>query len=171
MMTKYIRNEEHYSKVLKSLTDVKRELWIATSDIKDIYMRDGIPLLGKLAELIERGVCVRLIHAKEPGVNFRNDFDRYPILATMLERLLCPRVHFKLMIFDLSVAYIGSANLTGAGLGAKSPNRRNFDAGILTSNSALVHSAINQFDSLWMGAACVNCGRKRYCSDGVDSVV
>jgi len=52
MMTKYIRNEEHYSKVLKSLTDVKRELWIATSDIKDIYMRDGIPLLGKLAELL-----------------------------------------------------------------------------------------------------------------------
>ena len=75
MMMEYIRNEEHYSKVLKSLTDVKRELWIATSDIKDIYMRDGIPLLGKLAELIERGVCVRLIHAKEPGVNFRNDFD------------------------------------------------------------------------------------------------
>lgn len=167
MMTEYIRNEEHYSKVLKSLTDVKRELWIATSDIKDIYMRDGIPLLGKMAELIERGVCVRLIHAKEPGVNFRNDFDRYPILATMLERLLCPRVHFKLMIFDLSVAYIGSANLTGAGLGAKSPNRRNFEAGILTSNSVLVHSAINQFDSLWMGAACMNCGRKRYCSDGV----
>ena len=65
-----------------------------------------------VAELLKRGVDVMLIHAKEPGPNFREDFARFPILFTKLRRVLCPRVHFKILIFDTSVVYIGSANLT-----------------------------------------------------------
>ena len=34
--------------------------------------------LGLLADLIKKGKEVRLIHAQEPGPNFREDFDRYP---------------------------------------------------------------------------------------------
>ena len=41
-------------------------------------------------------------------------------------------VHFKLIIIDSTIAYVGSANLTGAGMGMKSPKKRNFEAGILT---------------------------------------
>lgn len=110
---------------------------------------------------------VRLIHAKEPGTAFREDFDRFPILATALERVLCPRVHFKLIIMDLKCAYIGSANLTGAGIGMKSEHRRNFEAGILTTAPALVTAAIEQFDSVWMGRHCPRCGRKKFCADGI----
>ena len=94
---------------------VKRSLWIGTADIKDLYVEER-PFLGLLADLIKKGKEVRLIHAKEPGLNFREDFDHYPILFTGLERALCPRVHFKIIIFDLHTAYIGSANLTGAGM-------------------------------------------------------
>ena len=79
-----------------------------------------------LSDLIERGVEIRLIHAKEPGPNFRQDFDKYPTLIEGLERALCPRVHFKIIIFDMKIAYVGSANLTGAGLGMKGENTRNF---------------------------------------------
>ena len=64
---------------------------------------------GCVADLIKKGREVRLIHPKEPGPNFREDFDRYPVLFTGLERVLCPRVHFKIIIFDLKLAYIGSA--------------------------------------------------------------
>lgn len=49
--------------------------------------RDGQmekPFLGVLSDLIGKGVEVRLIHAKEPGPNFREDFDRYPRMVTML---------------------------------------------------------------------------------------
>lgn len=49
--------------------------------------RDGQmekPFLGVLSDLRGKGVEVRLIHAKEPGPNFREDFDRYPRMATML---------------------------------------------------------------------------------------
>ena len=81
--------------------------------------------------------------------------------------MLCPRVHFKIIIFDHSLAYVGSANLTGAGLGMKSVRTRNFEAGILTDEPALVEAAINQFDSVWAGFRCKNCGRKQYCADPV----
>ena len=170
IFTKYIQNEEHYSEVISRIMSVRNNLWIGTADIKDVYVKqDGetIPLLGQLAALLKRGVGVRLIHAKEPGPNFREDFDRFPILVTDLERLKCPRVHFKMMIFDLETAYIGSANLTGAGIGMKSSLRRNFEAGILTNDPALVEPAIEQFDTLWMGSHCKKCGRQEFCGDRI----
>lgn len=110
---------------------------------------------------------VRLIHAKEPGPAFREDFDRYPVLRTQLERLLCPRVHFKTLIFDMKTAYVGSANLTGAGIGMKSSARRNFEAGILTDETSLVEAAVEQFDRVWRGAYCKDCGRKKFCLDPI----
>jgi len=166
----YIINSAHYTDVIEKVHQVRRLLWIGTADIKDLYIRDGLhaePFLKLLATLIKRGVEVRLIHAKEPGPNFREDFDKFPILAQRLERVLCPRVHFKLMIFDLETAYIGSANLTGAGMGMKGEHMRNFEAGILTTEQALLESAINQFDEVWMGKFCKKCGRKTYCSDRI----
>ena len=168
--TKYIQNEEHYSEVIARIAKVRETLWIGTADIKDVYVKqdgESMPLLGQLAALLKRGVGVRLIHAKEPGPNFREDFDRFKILATDLERVMCPRVHFKMMIFDLETAYIGSANLTGAGIGMKSSLRRNFEAGILTNDPALVQPAIEQFDTLWMGSHCKNCGRQEFCGDRI----
>ena len=165
-MIQYIANGEHFKEVIERIPKVKKQLWIGTADIKDLYVEDK-PLLGILANLISRGKEIRLIHAKEPGPNFREDFDKYPLLATGLERVLCPRVHFKIIIFDLKLVYIGSANLTGAGLGMKSPHNRNFEAGILSDDPSLVESAIEQFDSVWRGSHCKTCGRKRYCPDPI----
>ena len=168
--TRYVQDEAHYAEVLLRAREVKQTLWIGTADLKDVFVMRGKrarPFLGELADLIERGVSVRLIHAKEPGPNFRKDFDRYPILATGLERVLCPRVHFKLLIFDLQTAYVGSANLTGAGIGMKSDGKRNFEAGIWTDDPQLVAAAVAQFDSVWMGAHCDACRRKAFCHDSI----
>ncbi len=141
---------------------MKRSLWIGTADIKDLHVKSGNstePFLGLLSKLLQQGVEIRLIHAKEPGQAFREDFDRYPILSKGLERMLCPRVHFKILIFDFTTAYIGSANLTGAGIGMKSSNRRNFPA--------LIDAAMEQFDSVWRGEHCTRCGRRQYCTDPI----
>jgi len=168
MNTRYIKNEEHYTDVLLKALEAQRTLWIGTADLKDLHIKPGnraIPFLQALADRIGDGLEVRLIHAKEPGPRFREDFDRFPALAQKLERMLCPRVHFKLIIIDCETAYIGSANLTGAGIGMKSPQRRNFEAGILTDDPALVESAIEQFDNVWIGAPCETCGRTDYCTD------
>ena len=193
-MITYISNSAHYKEVLSRVLHVKESLWIGTADIKDLYIEDGKtnnvsskrgqkglvlsaerekgratlkPFLEVLAKLIKKGVAVRLIHAKEPGPNFREDFDRFPILYDGLERVLCPRVHFKMMIFDGKEAYIGSANLTGAGIGMKADGTRNFEAGILTDEPEIVEQAMNQFDEVWMGKHCKTCKRKDFCPDPI----
>ncbi|MDD2621638.1 MAG: phospholipase D-like domain-containing protein [Bacteroidales bacterium] len=167
----YISNEQHYQKVIQAVFDVKHDLWIGTADIKDVYVKQNnrvIPFVKVLADLIQKKVSIRLIHAKEPGSNFRNDFDKYPVLFGGLERVLCPRVHFKMLIFDMHTVYIGSANLTGAGLGMKSMTNRNFETGILTNEVAIVKQAIDQYDELWMGRYCPSCKRKDFCGDRLD---
>lgn len=167
MGIEFISGTDHYTKVIERVASVKKSLWIGTADIKDLHVKIGNssePFLGVLARLLKRGVEIRLIHAKEPGPAFCEDFDRYPILKTGLERMLCPRVHFKIIIFDFETAYIGSANLTGAGIGMKSSNRRNFEAGIFTNEPSLVEAASELFDSVWRGEHCPNCGRRQYCS-------
>ena len=169
-MFTYISNSTHYKEVLSRVLHVKDSLWIGTADIKDLYIEEGKtkkPFLDVLAKLIKNGVAVRLIHAKEPGPNFREDFDRFPILYDGLERVLCPRVHFKMMVFDGKEAYIGSANLTGAGIGMKTDNKRNFEAGILTDELEIVEQAMNQFDEVWIGKHCKSCKRRDFCLDPI----
>lgn len=166
----YISNESHYEQVIERIKTVKKTIWIGTADIKDLYVKDGRgtkPLLEVLSDLAKRGVEIRLIHAKEPGPAFRRDFDKYPALIEGMERALCPRVHFKIIVFDLKTAYVGSANLTGAGLGMKGENTRNFEAGVLSINKDFVKNAAEQFDSVWMGAYCKGCRRKAFCGDPI----
>lgn len=163
---KYIANENHYKEVLSLIGKARQTVWIGTADIKDLYVGNK-PFLALLASLLKKGVAVRLIHAKEPGTAWREDHERYPILYDGMERVLCPRVHFKIIVIDSAVAYIGSANLTGAGIGMKSPQKRNFEAGILTNEPELLEAAVNQFDEVWIGKFCKNCGRRAYCADPV----
>ena len=121
---KYIADESHYKEVLSLVGKAKRTVWIGTADIKDLYVDDK-PFLVLIASLLKKSVEVRLIHAKEPGTAWREDHEKHPILYDGMERVLCPRVHFKLIIIDSTIAYVGSANLTGAGMGMKSPRKRN----------------------------------------------
>ena len=171
-MTTFLSNREIYEQVICGIVPQTRErLWIATADIKDMYVdtggRDMVPFLEVLDGMLKRGVELRLIHAKEPGPNWREDFDRHPGLWDGMERMLCPRVHFKCIIVDGRMAYFGSANLTGAGMGAKSARKRNFENGVLTDDPILVGSVVEQFDSVWRGDFCADCGRRDFCGDPV----
>lgn len=170
MMMQLITDVQHYDIVLNVATMARQSLWIGTADVKDLYVMQGRnerPFLGVLSDMLKRGVNIRLLHAKEPGPNFRADFDRYPLLATALERALCPRVHFKIIVVDRAICYVGSANLTGAGMGMKSATRRNFEAGILTDIPNIVDNAINEFDKVWRGSECHKCRRKSLCPDPI----
>ncbi|TAL32962.1 MAG: hypothetical protein EPN93_14955 [Spirochaetes bacterium] len=170
-MIEFVTDREIYTKViLQEIPRARKYVWIATSDLKDMYVEKGrkaIPFLEILSDLIARNISVRLIHAKEPGANFRRDFDRYPNLISGggLERVLCPRAHFKAVIIDGRFAYTGSANVTGAGMGAKAVTRRNFENGIVTDDRKLIGQIAGQFDAIWMGARCAECRRKEFCAD------
>ena len=174
-MIEYISDIEIYERVVCGIVPAaKRFLWISTADLKDMYVVQdgrGRPFLEVLSSLIDSRVEIRLLHAKEPGVNFRDDFDRYPNLIEGMERILCPRVHFKSVIADGEIGYIGSANLTGAGMGAKSQTRRNFEGGIISDDHEIVDKIAEQFDTIWRGDNCRGCQRKQYCADYKDMLL
>lgn len=168
-MLRYIQNRDHYKEITTGIIPKsKASLWIATADIKDLYIKrnNGFkPFLALLSELVERSVAIRLLYAKEPGAHFQNDFDKYPNLVDGIEQVQCPRVHLKMVIVDQNILYMGSANLTGAGLGAKAETKRNFESGIYSDELMLVESAIEQFDSIWRGDHCRDCARKEFCTE------
>jgi len=115
----FITNEQLYKEVIESISRAKRFVWIGTADIKDLHVKHNGTVqsfLSVLNSLVKRNIAVRLLHAKEPGPNFRKSFDKYPKLWDSLERQLCPLVHYKRIVIDGKFANTGSANLTGAGL-------------------------------------------------------
>jgi phosphatidylserine/phosphatidylglycerophosphate/cardiolipin synthase-like enzyme len=72
-------------------------------------------------------------------------------------------LHTKTVIVDSQAMYLGSANFTGAGLGAKAEGRRNFEIGIWTESPSLIDGVLEQFNSLWEGRKCHACKRKDIC--------
>ena len=170
-MLEFITDRDIYEIVFARIGKARKFVWIATSDLKDLYVEKGrrmVPFLEILSDLYGMHVEIRLLHAKEPGPAFREDFDKYPNLIKGMERILCPRVHLKTVIIDGKFAYSGSANLTGAGMGAKSEHKRNFEAGFITDDRKLVARMMEQFDNIWRGDHCDRCGRKKYCADYID---
>jgi len=171
-MLEFITDRDIYQKVICGrIGKARRFLWIATSDLKDLHVDKAggmVPFLEILSDLIKRQVEIRLLHAKEPGPAFRRDFDKYPNLIAGMERILCPRVHLKAVVIDGAFAYTGSANLTGAGMGAKSEHKRNFESGIITDDQVIVGKVMEQFDNIWRGTHCPQCKRKKFCADYKD---
>ena len=173
-MTELLLNEAAYKRIIQEeIPRATRFVWIATSDLKDLHVETSkgkfVPFVAVLADLVSHGVEVRLIHAKEPGPRFRKDFDRFPELINSdnFERVLCPRMHAKIIIVDGNRAYLGSANLTGAGIGAKSLHRRNFEAGVFTKDPAMVNELCEFFDHFWIGNSCEKCGYRDSCPDPI----
>lgn len=171
-MLEFVTDKEIYDKVICGrIPEARKYLWLATADLKDLHVdKQGrmVPFLEVLSDLVKKKVEVRLLHAKEPGKAFREDFDRYPNLIGGIERILCPRVHFKSVVIDGQFAYAGSANLTGAGMGAKSAARRNFESGIITDDDKIIGTIMEQFDRIWRGEHCRDCKRKEFCADYKD---
>lgn len=175
-MTEMILNEAIYKRIVEEeIPMAEKFLWIVTADIKDMHVVRGkrsVPFLAVLADLVENGVAVRLIHAKEPGPMFRKDFDRYPVLieSDLFERILCPRVHTKAIVIDGKKVFLTSANLTGAGLGAKHADKRNFEAGILSDEKKHIAPIMEWIDELYLGEFCGRCRLKAICPDPLDGV-
>ena len=121
------------------------------------------------ADLVETGVSVRLMHAKEPCPRFRENFGKYLNLVSsdLFERILCPRIHTKAVTMDGRQAFIGSANLTGAGLGAKGAHKRNFEAGFLTSDAGHLREIMDWIDQFYLGEYGLRCKRRSVCPDSI----
>ncbi|MCG8602156.1 MAG: phospholipase D family protein [Verrucomicrobiales bacterium] len=169
-----VADEQIHEAIFKDLIpSAQRFVWIATADIKDLhYQRTAKKFdtfLSMFDDLVGDGVEIRLIHAKEPGPRFRKDFDRFPNLieSDLFERVLCPRNHMKAVIVDGKRGFFGSANLTGAGMGAKSATRRNFECGMVVEDETTVSELMELFDHIFIGEHCLKCDRRDVCPDPI----
>jgi len=178
-----IANEEHLQRVvINGMLKASVSLDIATADFKAMLVppqglsggggrgrsSGGAPsIVHHLLKLAQKGVEVRLMHSGVPsGPALRELKKMLPKLkdqggSFVIRR--CPRLHAKAVIVDACAMYVGSANLTGAGLGAKSAGRRNFEMGFWTHSSQLIDGALQQFNTLWEGEGCQSCQRKDIC--------
>jgi phosphatidylserine/phosphatidylglycerophosphate/cardiolipin synthase-like enzyme len=80
----------------------------------------------------------------------------------------CPRVHLKVVLVDAELVYLGSANWTGAGLGAKGEGRRNFELGLVSRDELLIDETQAMIDHIWRGAACGACKLRDVCPKPLD---
>ena len=49
----------------------------------------------------------------------------------------------------------------------KTSGKRNFEAGILTDEPAIVEQAMTQFDNVWIGRHCKTCRSRDFCPDPI----
>lgn len=157
--------------VLERIVGAKESVWIATANVKAMMVeQDGafVPLTTVLATLAKRGVALRLLHADLPSRPFRKFFDRERVLVRGgLELKVCPRVHFKCVLVDNAWLYFGSANLTGAGLGAKHKDGRNFELGLVSEDFDTIDRITALYESVWSGIECKKCRLFRECPDPI----
>ncbi len=157
------------------LCNAKRFVWIATANIKMTYLQyksKFVSFPDLMAILINRGVSFRVIHSETPSKPFRDRYERIDSkggVSAGVEFLQCPRMHAKIFIVDGYSALVGSANLTGAGIGAKSSNNRNFEVGFVLEGQDAVAPFINYFDFIWMGGHCPKCGHRETCPCPADA--
>jgi phosphatidylserine/phosphatidylglycerophosphate/cardiolipin synthase-like enzyme len=155
--------------ILERLAHARESVWIATANVKEMYIEQRgryRSILELFAELQARGVALRLLHAELPSRPFRAAFDRKRrLVAGGLELKICPRVHFKAVLVDGAWLYLGSANLTGAGLGAKDEHRRNFEVGFVTEDFDTIDRITALYESVWSGAECGPCKLRDVCPD------
>jgi phosphatidylserine/phosphatidylglycerophosphate/cardiolipin synthase-like enzyme len=156
-----IAGRAHYEIVMQRLAQARRSIWIATANLKEVMVegprrcarsRDRYrSVLDGLDERASAGVELRLLH------------------AGALELRQCPRVHFKTVIVDAEFCYVGSANWTGAGLGAKAEGRRNFELGFVSEDEDLIDQIQAMYESIWTGSQCAGCKlRKDTCEAPLD---
>ena len=167
-MVELVLNASHLAgAIVPALERCRRRLFIATADVKDLHVPPATgrgkarSILEIFTDLSARGVTISLLHSGVPSV---------PVLARLKESRpapltmrRCPRTHVKALIADGTWMYLGSANLTGAGLGAKGAKRRNFEAGIVTDDAALIDPVADMLHAVFTGESCNQCGRKPHC--------
>jgi phosphatidylserine/phosphatidylglycerophosphate/cardiolipin synthase-like enzyme len=176
-----LRDSAHYGALIeRGLSQARVSVWIATANLKDVHVQapigtrarargGAVSIVEVLRGLVQRGVEVRVLHGCLPSGPFRASLARLGGargVGVALRR--CPRVHMKMIAVDGAMLYLGSANFTGAGLGMRSPGRRNFEAGVVTDDELMLDEMQGAFQAIWSGSECGACKLRRECPAPLD---
>lgn len=176
-----VSDREHYDDlVLRSMCRARVSLWIATATMKDVHIEAPVgtrarargryvSLVEQFVSLVRAGVEIRILHGAAPSRRLRASLAAATELgAPGFELRQCPRVHLKLVVVDGAAVYLGSANFTGAGLGAKGEGRRNFEMGVVVEDDVLLDAVQSRFDRIWNGRECGACKLRSICPKPLD---
>ncbi len=181
----------HYQSVVEAVMAAKSSVWIATANLKELLVEDARAHPGRrrtiarsgarsasyrsvldvFAEMVGRGVEIRILHASPPSRPFAGELRKHGSLTRVgsgMSLRLCPRVHFKAVVIDGALVYLGSANWTGAGLGVRNEGRRNFELGFVSRDDLLLDQVQSYYDALWRGGGCQNCRMRDLCPRPLD---
>jgi phosphatidylserine/phosphatidylglycerophosphate/cardiolipin synthase-like enzyme len=162
-----VADAEHHRRVVQAgILRASVSLDLATADFKAMLVpqpgkRNAPSIVQVFRDLAKKGVEIRLLHAGTPSAPALRELKR--ALPDRLTIRRCPRLHAKAVIVDCKAMYLGSANLTGARLGAKAADKRNFELGIWTTSPSLIDGVQDHFNALWEGHRCATCRRKDDC--------
>ena len=173
--THLIINNDHYLEIVQRICDAKSSIKMLTGDFKRFNLKptakqgknykDGTPFVKYLMEKAVQGVPVQVI-CSEPSKTFLDDKDEYYEQLNQpefFEFKHCIRNHAKAIIIDDKLAYVGSANITPAGIGQGIFTPGNFETGILSDDPAIVTPLKELFSKIWAGSYCVGCHRAEKC--------
>lgn len=166
MNDRLLTGSEIFETALKNgMLGAEKDLMIATANLKAVRLpvakRKSVSILQAWADLVEKGVSLRVVHSGRLSGPFCEQLEKFPELEPALR--YCVRNHLKLIVVDMRKMYLGTANITGAGAGAKSRNRRNFEAGVWTERTDWIDRIAEIFNAVWEGSACETCDRKDVC--------
>ena len=162
--TRLITNENHYEEVVERICSAKSSIRIMTANFKRFRLKPtdeqgmfyGTPFIERLMEKAVQGVSIKIICSK-PSQSFTKEWmECFQRLNNpkLFEYKFCDRNHAKVFIVDDKFAYVGSANVTRAGLRQDSSTQQNFEAGILTEDPELVSSIKAFFSGIWNSKWC-----------------
>lgn len=178
-----VSDSDHYSHLVQELVSKAQvSVWIATANVKEMRVEAPIgtrarargryvSILDTFEGLARRGVELRLLYSGMPSRPFREELARHRSLVQGgLRMRQCPRVHLKVVAVDGRHLYLGSANFTGAGLGAKGEGRRNFEMGLVTDDDVLLDAAQARYEAIWSGRECKGCRVRGLCPKPIDTI-
>ena len=173
--TQLIINENHYQEVIERICAAKSSVKIMTANFKRFRLKptgsqgenynDGTPFIKYLMAKAIQGVSVQVI-CSMPSSSFRDEWKEFyqQMNPKLFEYMFCERNHAKVVIVDDQMAYVGSANITPAGIGQGVFTPGNFEVGILTKNPEIVSSVTTLFYTIWNKAHCDKCHRADMCN-------
>lgn len=175
--TRLITNNSHYEEVVERICSAKSSIRIMTANFKRFRLKptknqgkdynDGTPFIERLMEKAVQGVSVQIV-CSNPSESFTEEWqDYYRQMGEpeLFEYMFCDRNHAKLAIIDDKLVYVGSANVTPAGLGQGVFTPGNFEAGIITENQEVISSIKDFFTMIWDEKYCINCHRTEKCNE------
>lgn len=170
---RYVSGVELNNEVMGRIATAKKSVYITTGSLKKLQLtstsnpNQKIQFLNYLDNKAKSGIDIRLIYSSE-SQTMREIMDMSED-GKGIELQQCFNNHSKIIIIDNTFLFVGSANITTAGLGQIDEESGNFESGIITNHKDLIATALEDFMRMYFPQEhCKKCkflnGKTKKCS-------